>query len=843
MAIEMPIPQDFNRFIDPVVEDAEVKESEEDTSIFELFDKQEPEVEELPDGSAIVRVKDPGPLEEPDFYENMADSIPQYKLTPLAQKYLDLIEKDREAREDRDKQYEEGIRRTGLGKDAPGGAQFQGASKVVHPIMAEACVDFSARAIKELFPPEGPVRTKIVGETTDDKVARAERKRDFMNWQLTEQIVEFRAEEEQMLSQMPLGGSQYFKMWFDEQQRRPCVEFVPIDNIYLPYAAGSFYTAQRVTEVNDITQETFDIRVNQGLYIDLALTPPSEAPDQTKAEQATDKVEGKAAQAMNIDGVRRVFHIYTWLEMDEEDDGFSKGERAPYILMVDELNRAVIGLYRNWEYNDKRMEKLDWLIEFPFIPWRGAYAIGMPHLIGGLSAALTGTLRALLDAAHIVNAPTMLKLKGAKISGQSTSIEPTQVSEIEGAPGVDDIRKVAMPVPFNQPSPVLFELLGWLTTAAKGVVTTSEEKIADVTSNAPVGTTQALIEQGAAVFSAIHARLHASQRRVLQVLARINRWYFEDMDKAEMVEELGISKEDFEKNSDVMPVSDPHIFAETQRYAQIQTLAARAEKNPDLYNRIAVEKRILKQIKLPDINEVLPDPKDVKEMNPALENVAMTLGKPVGAFPQQDHIAHLMVHCAYAIDPTYGASPLIAKTFTPAFLEHTKQHLALWYLNQVDGYASAALDRPFNVLKEQRLPYEADKFMAVIAQLVHKDTAMTFEKIQQVVQGAMQVMQQLQPQPPMDPATQAFVQTSMAETQRRAVKDQADVQLNMAKLQQKAEFDQSKLQADIIMNTEDNLVNERIKTAELTRDAAELQNEQVRTALDAQRVVQTSLGA
>ena len=843
MAIEMPIPQDFNRFIDPVVEDAEVEESEEDTSIFELFDKQEPEVEELPDGSAIVRVKDPGPLEEPDFYENMADSIPQYKLTPLAQKYLDLIEKDREAREERDKQYEEGIRRTGLGKDAPGGAQFQGASKVVHPIMAEACVDFSARAIKELFPPEGPVRTKIVGETTDDKVARAERKRDFMNWQLTEQIVEFRAEEEQMLSQMPLGGSQYFKMWFDEQQRRPCVEFVPIDNIYLPYAAGSFYTAQRVTEVNDITQETFDIRVNQGLYIDLDLTPPSEAPDQTKAEQATDKVEGKAAQAMNIDGVRRVFHIYTWLEMDEEDDSFSKGERAPYILMVDELNRAVVGLYRNWEYNDKRMQKLDWLIEFPFIPWRGAYAIGMPHLIGGLSAALTGSLRALLDAAHIVNAPTMLKLKGAKISGQSTSIEPTQVSEIEGAPGVDDIRKVAMPVPFNQPSPVLLELLGWLTTAAKGVVTTSEEKIADVTSNAPVGTTQALIEQGAAVFSAIHARLHASQRRVLQVLARINRWYFEDMDKAEMVEELGISKEDFEKNSDVMPVSDPHIFAETQRYAQIQTLAARAEKNPDLYNRLAVEKRILKQIKLPDINEVLPDPKDVKEMNPALENVAMTLGKPVGAFPQQDHIAHLMVHCAYAIDPTYGASPLIAKTFTPAFLEHAKQHMTLWYLNQVDGYASAALDRPFNVLKEQRLPYEADKFMAVIAQLVHKDTAPTFEKIQQVVQGAMQVMQQLQPQPPMDPATQAFVQTSMAETQRRAVKDQADVQLNMAKLQQKAEFDQSKLQANIIMNTEDNLVNERIKTAELTRDAAELQNEQVRTALDAQRAVQTSLGA
>lgn len=838
MATEMPIPQDFNRFIPPMVEE---ESTEEDKSIFEMFEQEDDDVVELPDGSAIIRSKDLGPSKEPDFYANMAEDIEQFKLAPLAQKYLDLIEKDREARSERDKQYEEGIRRTGLGKDAPGGAQFQGASKVVHPIMAEACVDFSARAIKELFPPEGPVRTKIVGETTDDKVKVAERKRDFMNWQLTEQIVEFRAEEEQMLTQMPLGGSQYFKIWYDDQQKRPCVEFVPIDNIYLPYAAGSFYTAQRVTEVNDITQEMFEIRVDQGLYIDLDLMPPSQSPDQSKAEQANDKIEGRTEQAMNIDGVRRVFHIYTWLEL--EDDNFSKGERAPYILMIDELNRAVVGLYRNWEYDDNRYVKLDWIVEFPFIPWRGAYAIGMPHLIGGLSAALTGSLRALLDSAHIATAPTMLKLKGAKISGQSTSIEPTQVSEIEGAPGVDDIRKVAMPVPFNQPSPVLYELLGWLTNAAKGVVTTSEEKIADVTSNAPVGTTQALIEQGAAVFSAIHARLHASQRRVLQVLTRINRWYFDEMDKAEMVEDLGVRKEDFEKNSDVMPVSDPHIFAETQRYAQIQTLASRAEKNPDLYNRLAVEKRILKQIKLPDINEVLPDPKEVKEMNPALENVAMTLGKPVGAFPQQDHIAHLMVHCAYAIDPTYGASPLIAKSFTPAFLEHAKQHMTLWYLNQVDGYASAALDRPFNVLKEQQLPHEADKFMAVIAQLVHKDTQPTFQNIQQVIQGAMQVMQQLQPQPPMDPATQAFVQTSMAETQRRAMKDQADVQLNMAKLEQKAQADQAKLQADIVMNTEDNLVNERIKTAELTRDAADLQNEQVRTALDAQRMVQTSLGA
>ena len=631
------------------------------------------------------------------------------------------------------------------------------------------------------------------------------------------------------------------KIWYDEQKRRPCAEFVPIDNVYLPFAAVNFYTAGRVTEVQDITQETFEERVDSGLYIDIDIVRASMEPEESKAEKANNKIEGRKSQADNVDGVRRVYHIYTWLNLD--DDNYSDGKRAPYILMIDDLTTEVVGLYRNWADGDDTMAKLDWLIEFKFIPWRGAYAIGLPHLIGGLSAALTGALRALLDSAHITTAPTMLKLKGAKISGQSLTIEPTQVSEIEGAPGVDDIRKIAMPLPFNQPSPVLLELLGWLSSAAKGVVTTSEEKIADITSNAPVGTTQALIEQGAAVFSAVHARLHDSQRRVLKVIARLNNWYLDEQVKGDMVEDLDVTKEDFAKNSDIVPVSDPHIFAETQRYAQIQTLAARAEKNPDLYNRLAVEKRILKQIKLPDINEVLPDPNEVKEMNPALENVAMTFGKHAGAFPRQDHLAHIQVHLDYLQDPMYGANPIMAPAFIPLCLEHVKQHLTLWYLNQVDSYSSAALNRPFNVLKEQTLPQGADQLLAAVAQHVHKDTGETFKALPPIIQNAIAAIKQLSGQPPMDPATQAFVQTSMAETQRRATKDQAELQIEAAKLQQTAQISTQKLQADMAKNTENNLTKERIESAVLTRDAANLQHEQVKTALEAQTLIQQTLGA
>jgi hypothetical protein len=843
MAVDMPIPQDYNRHVAPLSDD----NTEPDESISEIFDHEEPEVEELDDGSAIVRMNDlKGPEDDPDFYQNLAESIETYELSDIAMKYLDLIEKDKEAREERDKQYEDGLRRTGLGHDAPGGAQFMGASKVVHPVMAEACVDFAARAIKELFPPDGPVRTKIIGEVTEEKTDRAERKRDYMNWQLTEQIEEYRDEQEQMLTQLPLGGSQYMKMWWDEQKKRPTAEFVPIDNIYLPFAAGNFYTAARVTEVQDITQEEFDLRVDNNLYVDLGVYRAAMEPDQSKSEKANDKIEGKKRQSANIDGVRRVYHIQTWLEI--EDDKRTKGERAPYILMIDENERDVVGLYRNWEEGDDTLTKLDHIIEFKFIPWRGAYAIGLPHLIGGLSAALTGALRALLDSAHINTAPTMLKLKGAKISGQSQVIEPTQVAEIEGAPGVDDVRKIAMPVPFNQPSPVLFSLLGWLDNAAKGVVTTAEEKISDITSNAPVGTTQALIEQGAAVFSSIHARLHDSQRRVFRILGRLNRWYLDDQRKSELVADLTISTEDFISNSDVIPVSDPHIFAESQRYAQIQTLAARAQANPDLYNRLEVERRILKQIKLPNVNEVLPDPQQTEDMNPALENVAMTLGKPVGAFPHQDHMAHFISHLTYAQDPVFGSNPIVAPTFVPACLEHIKQHLTLWYLSMAEGYASTALGRHFDVLKVQPIAKEAQKLLSAASQHIHQDSKEQLSAVTGSIQQMLTLMQQLQGQhqPPVDPniqvQVQGLVQTAMAETQRKAQKDQADMQFKAADMQMQSKEATDKIQAEIIRNTENNLTAERIKSAELTHDAAQLQHEQLQTVLEAQNQIQSNLG-
>jgi hypothetical protein len=465
---------------------------------------------------------------------------------------------------------------------------------------------------------------------------------------------------------------------------------------------------------------------------------------------------------------------------------------------------------------------LDWFVEFKFIPWRGAYAIGLPQLIGGLSAALTGALRALLDAAHINNSQTLLKLKGGRIGGQSDRIEPTQVVEIEGAPGVDDVRKIAMPMPFNQPSSVLFNLLGWLTDAAKGVVTTAEEKIGEANNNMPVGTTQALIEQGAKVFSSIHARLHRSQAKSLAIISRINHWYLDEMDNQTGSE---IEVRDFAYNSDVRPVTDPNIFSESQRLAQNQALLQMATSAPPgMFDIRAVYRRVLHQLKIPSVEEVLPNPLGASESNPALENVSMTMGRPAAAYPDQDHIAHIKVHLEYAENPAYGGNPVIGPVFAPHALEHIKQHLTLHYLQSMRAYVAQASGGKdvLNLHQENPLDIEAQQALALASQMVDEDSkanmAQYVQQIGALAQKVAQAQQQQQQSAAMsDPTAQVILKTQMAETQRKAQESQAKMQLEMQQDQQNyqikiAELQQKVQELQAKYSTQTNIDNQRNAT-------------------------------
>ena len=801
--------------------------------IIELPDDEDDSVIDTEDGGAIVRMDDgEGDARSDDFYANLAETMSESELSEIARTYLDVVGKDKQARKKRDEQYEEGLRRTGLGDDAPGGAQFQGATKVVHPMLTEACVDFSARAIKELFPPQGPVKDFIPGEPTVEKLKKAKRKTDFMNWQLTVQSPEFRAELEQLLTQVPLGGAQYMKTTWHEARNRPEFLFVAIDDMYLPFSATNFYSAQRKTHVQYLTQLEYTQRVKRGMYRDVDLTPVTLEPDFSLAEKANNKIEGRTETSYNEDGLRTVYEIYVTADIEED------GEALPYIISVDKVTSKVLSIYRNWDELDEAQEELQWFVEFPFIPWRGAYPIGLPHMVGGISAAATGALRALLDSAHISNSQTMLKLKGGSKGGQSLEIQPTQVMEIEGGLAADDIRKLIMPLPYNQPSPVLFSLLGFLVDAGKGVIRTSMEDIADGNPNAPVGTTLAKIEQGMVVFSAIHARMHNSMQKLLGILHRLNAMYLEDEDIKEEIGEQLATREDFEGPLDVVPVSDPNIFSEAQRFAQVQAVAQRAAALPQLYDQRAVEERILDTLKIPNAEKLLLPPTTPKEQNAVNENLSASMGRPVVAFPAQDHIAHLKTHLAYLMSPALGMSPLIAPAFIPAILNHMKEHIAMWYAASVFDLgteATGGVDLG-DLLKQLKTPDDKrafDGMLAEASQTVAQTAGSVFASLPPVIQQAQQVMQSFAPQPPVDPSVQLAQAQLQAQAQRDAQRAQIDaqrLQLTAAQTQQKAQIDAAKLQQGAAADQQ----RAQIDAARMQQDA---QQEQARVAL-AQQVEQ-----
>lgn len=785
-------------------------------------------VEDTDDGGALVTIDDSVPPGQTEFYANLAENLPSYNLTNLGSTLCDLIEKDKEARKRRDEQYEEGLRRTGLGDDAPGGASFQGASKVVHPMLTQACVDFSARVMKELFPPDGPAKDKIIGTPTMEKVEKAQRLTKYLNWQMTKQMPEFRAELEQLSTQLPLGGGQYLKITWDQGKKRPIPMFVPIDDVYLPFAATNFYTAERKTHVQYVTRIEYQKRVEAGMYMDVDFVADPMPPNESKAATANDKIEGRAADSYNVDGLRTIFECYIITDIDNGDG------LAPYIISIDKSTQRVLSIYRNWDQDDDTKQEMYWMVEFPFVPWRGAYPIGMIHMIGGLSAAATGALRALLDSAHINNFPGLLKLKSGA-GGQTDRVDPTEVKEIEGSFGQDDIRKVLMAMPYNPPSTVLMTLLGFLVDSSQQVVRTTFEELADSNTNAPVGTTLARIEQGMVVFSAIHARMHDAMGRVLSLLFRLNKTYLEESEVIDETGELLVRRSDFEGPMNVVPVSDPNIFSEAQRFAQVQAVLQRAQAVPQLYDLRKVEEMFLERLKVPDGKELLLPKQKPLELNAVNENIAATMKRPIVAFPEQDHLAHLQVHLDFIINPMFGGNKVIGPAAVPFLLDHIKEHMVLWYANQIFEEASEAagvdigeLQRDATVEEKQSL----DKMLAATSQIVNKQAETTFKAVPQVIEQAIQVLQQMAPQqaPVADPRVQVMekqielqAQKNQADAQFKQTKAQQDAQLKQAQMEQQSQLRQQEIQARIAE------LQEQLKR-EMLRQQAEDQRTQAEIA-------------
>lgn len=779
------------------------------------------------DGSLTIQLNDqPQPQNDGDFVANLVSALDQSEVTNAALDLIELVEDDKRSREPRDKQYEEGLRRTGLGKDAPGGADIPGASTAVHPVMLKAAIDFAAGAMREIFPPDGPCKQKIIPEATRERQEKAERIEKFVNWQTTVGCPEFRDELERMLSQVPLGGSQYFKGWWDAGLRRPVFGFIPIDDIYLPRTANSFFGSHRVTHRQVITQATFDARVKSGMYAEGLYTQAAQQIEQSKAKVANDKIEGVTVTGSDIEPEREIYEVYCRWAF--EGDSLTGGAEAPYIITIDVTSQSVLSIYRNWDPDERArkygadkaapFETIHRIIEFPFIPWRGAYAAGLPQMIGSLSGALTGIIRALLDSGHINNMPTLMTFRDVNLVGQTQSLGITQVNQFQApaaltAGGPLSIGNLIQPIPFNPPSPVLLQLLGILGDEAGSLISASDGKITDAPANAPVGTVQAIIEQGARVKSAIHARLHHSMQRVLDLLFRLNRSHLSDRETVAELGDLIVSRQDFEGPMDVVPVSDPNIFSETQRMAQNQSVMALSTQAPELYIQRAVHERMLKSMRIPNIDEILkPVPPEPQPTHPSDEVVSLMLGKPVAVEPTQNHWAHLSVLIPALNDPLLGSSALFAPSFVPAAMDNIGQRMAYLYQQMMGQMVQGMLKQQGVQLSPEMV--KDPQVMAAIAQAEAQAMPMVTQQLQQLlgdlpqrltqaVQSAVQAKDMVTPLmlPPMPAGgvdqggaelAQAQTTTGLAETQRKAADDQMDAQIKMQEL----DLERQKMEAD-----------------------------------------------
>lgn len=768
-------------------------------------DTSDQQVTENADGSATI-TQQPQAAPNRDFYKNLAEDLSEDELENMARDLLELIDKDREARKPRDDQTEEGKKRMGLGKETIGGANFTGASLVTHPMYTKASIDFEARSIKELFPPGGPCREYISGTADTDRVDRAHRKAKWMNIQLTQIMPSFRAELEQILINLPMDGNAYQKLIppaNDDSVLKTKHEWIPVDKMLLPYAATNFYCAERRTHVQEMTSNEFERRIRDGMYLDVPSNSPEE-PEGSETSKVIAKIEGKESDQSNPDGLRVVYECDCLYEIQDPE---VKGSEAvvedslggaeitispvgplPYLISIDESTKRVVAIYRNWGEKDKKRERLEWTVEWSFIPFRGVYALGLPHIIGGLSIAATGALRALLDSAHIATFPGMVKLKGAAGSGQNLQPNPTEITEIANSGEVDDIRKLMMPIPFKEPSPVLLTLLGLLGDQAEQVIRTTIDE-SESRGDVPVGTTLARIEQGMVAFSAIHARLHDTMARLLKVLHRINLVWLDDEVVQEYLGEQLVRQSDFVDSTDVTPVSDPNIFCEVQRYGQIQTVAQRAvlltQLGQPVYDLRKVEELILKQMKLPnDGKDLLVQKPTPEQMNPVNENVALTLGRPIVALPQQDQEAHITTHCDYYENPLYSQM-LQTPQAMQGLMQHLKEHVVFWYATQVHKITS----KEASAAAKQRDPKapdvdigdlpQKDKDDPEVAQLydqmLSKASPIVMQRSaqDQVIQRAVKAMAELQQKiqqmmaamQPQQPDQTAMAQAKMQDSQ------------------------------------------------------------------------------
>ena len=623
---------------------------------------------------------------EDEHYRNLVEDIDPEVLEHLGRTVLDTVEDDESDRSEWLKTIEFGLDLLGLRveeKTTP----FQGACSAQHPLLMESAVKFQSKASNELLPANGPVKTKVLGDATTEKEEQAIRVQKHLNYQVTEKMTEFYTDSERMLLYVPLVGSGFKKTYYDSHLERPVSEFVPADQLVVPNSASDLFRSQRYTHILYKSEYELDADCQAGLY---HKSEDLGAPQAPKLTDITRKVNEITGVEINISEKSNVYtlyeqHVECYIEgIDEEQDGYKLA--SPYIVTVDANTGIVIGIRRNWKKGDEKREKKVQFTHYGFVPGFGFYSFGYLHLLGNLQLSLTSSLRSLVDAGQFANLQGGFKLKGVRIVDDGDPIMPGQFKDLEAM--TQDIKKAIMPLPFKEPSQVLYQMLEFLDAKGQKFADSTEQVIADATNYGPVGTTMALLDASTKFFSAVHKRLHKSLKDELKILASINSETLPDELEYNLENEsMKVSRADYDDRVDVVPVSDPNISSNSHRMAKAQTLLQIAQQTPEPFNTREVLKHVLINMDYDNIENLLPEPEEA-QMNDPMTDIQMAVqGKPIKAFQGQDHQSHLAVKQAFLQDPQSGGNPLMQKAAV-AIQANMQEHLLLSFVEQTQAQAA-----------------------------------------------------------------------------------------------------------------------------------------------------------
>ena len=665
MATDKVLPNEVRKEINiPSIEDIQVDLEKEPV------EKGPVEVQENEDGSVDVnfdpRLGSPG--EDTGHFANLAELLPDDVLDPLGSKMYENYMDYKNSRKDWERSYTQGLELLGFNYDDRT-EPFKGASGATHPVLAEAVTQFQALAYKELLPAEGPVRTQIIGMPTPDKEAQSQRVKQFMNYQIMSEMPEYEAEFDQMLFYLPLAGSSFKKVYYDEIMQRAVSKFVPADDIVVPYTATSLDDCESI--IHRVRMSENELRKQQvaGFYRDIEINPSYM--QETSSEKAERELDGTSKG--------RDQRMYTLLEChvdldlegfeDVRPDGEPTGIKIPYIVTVEEGTRKILSIRRNYEIGDTQKNKINYFVHFKFLPGLGFYGFGLTHMIGGLSRTATAALRQLLDAGTLSNLPAGFKMRGIKMRDEAQSIQPGEFRDVD-APG-GNLKDAFMTLPFKEPSQTLLQLMGVVVQAGQRFASIADLQVGDGNQQAAVGTTVAMLERGSRVMSSIHKRMYAAMKKEFTILARVFKLYLPPVYPYDVIGgQNQIKQTDFDDRVDILPVADPNIFSQTQRISLAQTEMQLAASNPQIHNQYEVYRNMYEALGVKDIDLILKRPERPMPKDPALEHIDALAGKPFQAFPGQDHQAHITAHLNFMETNMVKNAPAVGAAIQKNILEH-----------------------------------------------------------------------------------------------------------------------------------------------------------------------------